>query len=774
MLKNAVIRVLPQVLLLTFILCPTFSLAKTQPLFTPTMIVSSAPGDIEIDGILDDPGWLGAGLATNFSEIFPGDNTKPLTPTTVYLTYSESHLYVAFVCNDDPNLIRATMCQRDQFYNDDEVGILIDTFGEGQWAYEFFVNPYGIQKDRMWTNVHGSDRGFDMIWHSAAAITDEGYVVELAIPFSGMRFPASDVQNWRINFQRSHPRGSDHQYTWAARDRNDQCRLCQWGYVEGIEGVSAGKGLEFLPAMIAYQTAEIENDLDADSGMKSEDIMGEVSLGAKYSVTSDITLEATVNPDYSQIEADADQININTTILQRFPERRPFFQEGNDLFRTYFNSFYTRMVVDPVVAAKGTARWTKSSFAAFYASDENSPYIVPTEERSYLENLGRSDVTVMRGLHSLGNNSQAGFMLTDRRYDVGGVGTIYSGDANFRLTNTLSVMGQFVHSQTEEPQGVEINPGETFADGKHTVDLDGEKYNGNAFITELRRSADHWNFVLDYNQVDQTYRTQTGYDPWNDQRNSFIWSNYNINFEEGLIERISPNVFINGRWNMAGERKWIHANAGVDFRLRWAQTNFSLGYQSGEEVWSEILFENLWRLNFRLDSRPWDRLGYFLTVNFSETPALFTLVRGDQLSASFALDIKPMDNLIIEPTLDYIRSEDHDTGELLFEQVIARARVRWQLSRRLSLRLVVQHNNSENPPYREEAIAGNFPRYHMYFGGKWEVDPLLTYRVNSFSVFYLGSTHDFRDFQAADSSQSVLLQQTSRQYFMKIQYLFQI
>jgi len=380
----------------------------------------------------------------------------------------------------------------------------------------------------------------------------------------------------------------------------------------------------------------------------------------------------------------------------------------------------------------------------------------------------------MRGLQSLGNNSQVGFMLTDRRYDSSGRGNIYSADANFRLTNTLSVMGQFVHSQTEEPNFEEINPGETFADGKYTVDLDGEKFGGNAFITEFRRSADHWNFVLDYNQVDQTYRTQTGYDPWNDQRNGFIWSTYNINFDEGLIERITPNIFVNGRWNMAGSRKWIHANTGIDFRLRWAQTNFSIGYRTGQEVWSGVLFDDLWRLNFNLNSRPWDQLGYFMAINFSETPALFSLARGDQIFASFALDIKPMNNLIVEPTVDYIRSEDHTTGNLLFEQIIARARVRWQLSKRLSLRLVVQHNSSENPPMREDAIQGDFPEYHMHFGGKWEVDPLLTYRVNSFSVFYLGSTHDFRDFQAAGMDLPVQLRQTSRQFFMKIQYLLQI
>jgi len=748
--------------------------AQHDPQFKPTVQVSRAVGEIEIDGVLDDAGWRGAVPATGFSETFPGDNIAPLVKTEAFLTYDADNLYVAFVCYDDPALIRATMCQRDQFFSDDEVGLVLDTFGEAQWAYMFYVNPYGIQKDYMWTLVQGEDRGFDMIWHSAARITDTGYVVEMAIPYAGMRFPAADVQNWRIDFRREHPRESRHNYGWAAIDRNDQCRPCQLGFAEGISGVSAGKGLEFLPSVIAYQTGEIRNDQDAESGLKNEDIKGEASLGAKYSVTSDVTLEATVNPDFSQIEADAAQIDINSTILQRFPERRPFFQEGNDLFRTYFNSFYTRMVVDPLVAAKGTARWTKTSFAALYARDENSPYIVPTEERSYLENLGESDVIVMRGLQSLGNNSHAGFMFTDRRYEKGGVGTVYSADFNVRLSSTLSWIGQGVHTTTEEPDGVEINPGETFADGQYTVDLDGESYSGNAFITELRRQANHWNFVLDYNQVDQTYRTQTGYDPWNDQRNAFVWTTYNFDFEEGLVERVSPGIFVNGRWNMAGDNKWRHANPQVDVRLRWAQSNLHLGYEFGEETWSGVDFQNLWTARVRWNSRPGDRVGYFLGASWGKSPALFSLERGDEMYLSAEMDIKPWDRLVIEPTVDYIRSTESGASDLLFEQTIARLRLRWQLTRELSLRLVVQYNNSDNPPYRDLAEAGEFPRYHMYFGGKWEVDPLLTYRVNSFSVFYLGSTHDFRDFAAADTGTAAQYRQTGRQYFMKLQYLFQI
>ena len=748
--------------------------AGFTPRFKPQLTTSRAAGEITVDGVLDDAGWRGAGVADGFSERSPGNNIAPLVSTEARITYDDDNLYVAFVCRDDPDAIRATLCQRDQFFSDDAVALYLDTFGEGQWAYQFFVNPYGIQKDQMWTLVHGQDRGFDMVWHAAARRTADGYTVEMAIPFASLRFPRRDVQAWQVDFRRVHPRESYREYAWAAHDRDDQCAPCQWGTVDGITGVEAGKGLEVLPSVIAYETKRINDELDPDSGLGRTKQKAEASLGVKYKATSDVTLEGTINPDFSQIEADADQIDVNTTIVQRFPERRPFFQEGNDLFRTYFNSFYTRMVANPEVAAKGTARWTKSSLAYMFARDEDSPYIVPTEERSYARSLGFSSVNVLRGLQSLGNNSHAGFMVTDRRYDGGGSGTILSGDFNLRLSSRYSWIGQYVWSDTREPEGVAIKANETFADGKYTVDLDGESYTGQAFITELRRAADHWNFVLDYNQVDQTYRTQTGYDPWNDQRNGFVWTTYNFNFDEGLVERVSPGIFVNGRWNWAGERKWLHINPQVSAQLRWAQTGVDLGYNSGQEVWGGVVFDDLWSVNLNINSQPNNRVGWSAFVQTGEGPALFSLARGDELGASAALSLKPWDSLVVEPTLDYLRSRDHATDELLFEQTIVRARVRWQVTKPLSLRLVVQHNNADNPPFRAEAVAGNFPDYHMAFGRKWEVDPLLTYQLNSFSVLYLGSTHDYRDFNAADPDAPGLYRQTARQYFMKLQYLFQV
>jgi Domain of unknown function (DUF5916)/Carbohydrate family 9 binding domain-like len=755
---------------------PAVALAtnSVEPVFMPSMETQLTSGKIEIDGELGDSGWSGAGHVSDFVERWPGDNLEPLVSTEAFITYDTDNLYVSFICKDNPDDVRATMCQRDQYNDDDAVGLYIDTFGEAVWAYQFIVNPYGIQKDRIWTSVQGTDTGFDLIWHSAAKITDEGYNVEMAIPLAALRFPDRDVQNWRLDFRRIHPRESYHEYAWAPVDRDEQCVPCQWGSVEGIEGIKPGKGLEILPSFISYQTADIADALDADSGLENHDLLGESSLGAKYSLSSDITLEGTYNPDFSQIEADADQIDVNSTIINLFPERRPFFQEGNDLFRTMFNSFYTRTVNDPSMAAKGTARWDRTSVAYMAARDEHSPYIIPTEEGSYSAAPGKSTVNVIRGLHSLGNNSQIGFMATDRRYDDSGSGTILSADANIRLSSVYSWVGQVVHSDTQEPDNIAVSSGETFDHGEYTVDLDGESYTGKAFITQMRRRSRRWNFTIDYNQLDPTYRTQTGYDPWNDQQNSYVWNQLNFYPEGGIFERVSPNIFVNGRWNNDGQRKWIRYQGNVDMNLRKAQTYLGVRFNTGSEQWGGVEFNDLWSTTLTTQSRPSPKLGFFLQAQVGQGPALRTLDKGDEFSFTAELDYKPIDRLVIEPTFDYVKSTNANSDDLLFKQTIFRARVRYQVNPRLSLRLVLQRNESESPYYLDMAQAGNFPTYHMYFGKKWELDPLLTYRINSLSVFYLGATHDYRDFNAGRPELSSMRRMTGRQYFTKIQYLFQI
>jgi hypothetical protein len=321
------------------------------PVAHPELQIHRTVGEIKIDGQLDDSGWRDAGRARNFVEHNPGDQTQPPVKTVALMTYDESNLYVAMICYDDPSTIRASYCERDRIFQDDYIVLALDTYGDAVWAYELSVNPYGIQGDLLWAQDGNEDEGFDLIYESAGAITDSGYQIEMAVPFRSLRFPDTPEQTWRVDFWRNHPRDSRRQYSWAKYDRGEQCWPCQWGVVTGIENVQPGRGIELMPSFVGYQAGEMHGDGTPQNPFNFEnyDPDGQFSLYGKYSVKSNLTVEATYNPDFSQVEADAPQIDVNTTTALSYPERRPFFQEGSDLFRTIFSAVYTRSINDPRV-----------------------------------------------------------------------------------------------------------------------------------------------------------------------------------------------------------------------------------------------------------------------------------------------------------------------------------------------------------------------------------------------------------------------------------------
>jgi len=765
------------------ILCfPVLASTTSQPVFNPSMEISKTAGVIDVDGKLDDPGWQKAAWSENFVERNPGDNIEPLVKTRVMVTYNENFLYIGFICYDDPATIRATMCQRDQFFGNDAVIVLIDTYGDASWAYEFHVNPYGVQKDILWTNIVGEDSGYDIIWNAAAKITETGYQAELAIPFSSIRFPNQDMQNWKMDFWRIHPRDSYHQYSWAAYDRNEQCWPCQWGTVNGLSDVRPGKGIEILPSLIANQNGSVTNAYDPEVPFENDDIKGEMSLGGKYSLNSDVTLEATYNPDFSQIEADAGQIDVNSPVALFLDERRPFFQEGRDIFRTLFNSLDTRTIHDPEFAAKLTGRSGKYRFGFISAVDENSFYTIPLEETMVWPfGVGKSYVNVLRGMRSFGESSQLGFIINDRRFEAGGYNTILALDQHIRLSRTYRISGQYLMTLTEEPDDSALfRSNYVMNDADYNIGFDGESFTGYGFITQFRRNARNWNFLLDYNQVGRNYRTETGYDPWIDYRNFSTWTGYNIYFDKGLFERMTPQMSVDNRWNFDGDRKWTHFNTSLSGNIRYAQTNFSVTFHYGDESWSGVRFKDLWGLSLYGSSTFSDKFGYYFVIERGVDAALSVLEKGNEIHFESGLDIKPIDRLLIEPNFEYLKSNHVDTDVKLFENYIFRTRLRFQATKALSFRLVAQYYFRES--LRTPSSAGVDADYVTVTNKFWSIEPLITYRLNPFTVLYVGSSYNYDrlpyDYYPVyspnpDPEISTDWSLSSRHFFMKLQYLFQ-
>lgn len=762
-----------------------------KPVLHPTLEVSKLSGDIRIDGELNDSGWKNAAKADNFAERNPGDQIKPPVNTEAFITFDESNLYVAMICYDDPSTIRASLCERDRgvFY-DDNICLLIDTYGDASWAYVLTVNPYGIQADAIWSNIVGEDYSYDMIWNSSGKITNSGFQIEIAIPFSSMRFPNKAEQVWRVDFTRNHQREVRAQYSWAAYDRAESCWPCKWGTITGIKNVKPGKGIEVLPSVVGYKAGALLGDGTPESqyNFLNDNADGDISLGAKYAVSSNITVEATYNPDFSQIEADASQIDVNTNFALSLEEKRPFFQEGRDLFGTRFNVVYSRSINNPEFAAKATARMDKTSVAYLLARDENTPMLLPFEEYSKFLNkgAGKSTSNILRIRHSLGDNSHIGMLMTDRRLDEGGSNTLLSADGNLRLSKTYTFDFQGLATRTTEADNDWItaqfdglnyltydttilndpNISDTlkydtikFDNNRHTSALDGEKFWGHAYWFGLQRETANSYMNINYLEKSPRYRADNGFQPGNNFRRISTFGIINLRYDEGIIEKLAPSYNIFYRWNFAKEAKDKFIEFGLDCYLRLAQASFSTIFRREAERYGGVDFDNVWLVHNSFNSRPSALMAFGGSINFGNeiyrgNPPLM----GRETSATLWFELKPIDRLLIENNYNYVKSNNLDTGKRLYEGFTLWSRWNLQISKGLTIRLIAQYDDFRN---------------------SYDLDPLLTYRLNPFSIFYIGSSFDFGKFNTYEDNLRTNVsgsstRMASRQFFMKLQYLFQL
>jgi hypothetical protein len=775
---------------------PLMADGNFTPIYRPTLNVQRVAGDIKIDGKLDDAGWRDAARADNFAEHQPGDQTKPPVETYALMTYDDNNIYVAFMCYDDPTAVRASFGERERVGNDDNVCLCLDTYGDAAWAYTFNVNPYGIQADALWSPTVGEDGGYNLVWTSAAQITDSGYQVEMAIPFSALRFPKQQQQTWRVDFWRNHPREAARGYSWAAYDRNEACWPCQWGTVTGVEGVEAGRGIEVMPSVVGFQSGALQGN-GSDTlpyHFKNDDIDGDISIGGKYSISSDITFEGTYNPDFSQIEADAGQIDVNTTFALFYPERRPFFQEGSDLFRTLFNSFYTRSINDPELATKATIRSGRTSIGYLLARDEHTPVIIPFEERSVYALADKSTSNIVRLRQTIGRGSYIGVIGTDRRLDDGGSGSVIATDGQFRVTPSLRLSYQAVLSHTDEPDDSAITANRWFGRdsvfwGNHTAKYDGESFWGTGGIGVLSYQTRALHVYANYWQVTPTYRADNGFDPKNNRRDFSINAGYTIRPKSGIIQWFDPSLDYGVVWNFEGVRNGQHVggvrkNQYIGTQLAAQLTSFqssvNTSYYRSSEVYGGLEWDFQWSMNNSASARFGDLIEFAAYVNFGRELARPYYTMSKSLSAGGAIQLKPHDRVLLEPNLNYTVAHDYLDRDLeLYRQYIVRTRLSYQILRNLSLRLVVQYDDARELTGFEVVDEALVPVYGET--GVWAVDPLLTYRLSAFSIFYIGSTQSYEDLTGYERDGDKDLptpfdgnRLMSRQFFMKLQYLFQI
>lgn len=755
------------------LLAPHAASAEFEPRFHPTLQVSRANGEILIDGELDDAGWREAALADNFAEVDPGDQVEPPVQSLAMVTYDDENLYVALIAKDDPANIRVSINDRDNIFRDDYFGVMIDTYGELAWGYEFFVNAYGIQGDLRVLSSGDEEMSFDVVWESEGRITDDGYQVEIAIPFASLRFPERPTQTWRVNFWRDHQREVRRRYAWAAQDRDDPCWMCQWGYLTGIENIRPGSNLEFIGSLVGNQAGERTDFGDPTSRFDNDKLDGAAALNVRYGISSNALAELAFNPDFSQVESDAGQIDVNSPFALFFPERRPFFQEGSDQFNTWINAIYTRSINDPIAAGKFSAQFGKTSLSYTVAADENTPLLLPFKEFSEFVGLDRSVSNVLRVRQAIKEDTYIGGLVTDRRVEGGGAGTVVSVDGLARVFKNYQLEVQGAFSRTEEPdlglpEDDDFLGGIEFGDG-HTGSLDGETYWGHAVYASLERGGRIWNADFDYWGYSPEFRTDNGFTTNNDYKQTSLWTGLFFRPNTKVLTNWEPSIGVGRIWDYDDhfEDEWIRP--ALYFSLV-GQTNLFL-----QQMWSS---ERFGRDGEVIDGI---RISFVeLGSRFSEVASASGSVRwgqgirrnpsdpelGDQLDVSADMTIKPTSQMVIQPEYAYsrMRSRRSDVelaelgrGRTLYNGYILRTRLTYNFTREWFMRLVLQYND---------------------FSTRFDVEPLLTYRVNPFTVFYIGATSRMNYYERDDRNDPPAYDEqwelTSRQFFAKVQYLFRI
>jgi hypothetical protein len=457
---------------------------------------------ISIDGVLDEPAWGQAWSATLPWEVWPGENIAAPVRTEVLLAHDDSALYVGFRAHDpEPALIRAHLSDRDSISDDDWVGIVLDTFNDGRRGFQFRVNPHGVQEDRVESTL-GGGAAWDAIWDSAAAITSWGYSAEMKIPFSSLRFQRLQTpQIWGFDAERSYPRQVVHSIGLIPRERDDNCPLCRAEKIQGFAGAAPGHDFMLVPTVTGLRT-DRRHDLP-DGELAQGDIETEAGVTGYWHMTPNMTMTGTFNPDFSQIEADARQLDINAPFALFYPEKRPFFMEGADFFSTPFDIIYTRTLRDPAWGIKLTGKEGNHTVGAYLVRDDVTNLILPGSQSSSQISLAQeSTALAVRYKLDLGDQVTLGAIYSGREGQDDYYNRLLAVDGDIRITDSDRLWFNLARSTTRYSQEVLTQLGQPEQDLEDT-----------SLLLFYIRNTRHVGVWAHYRDVGEDFRADLGYMP---------------------------------------------------------------------------------------------------------------------------------------------------------------------------------------------------------------------------------------------------------------------
>jgi uncharacterized protein DUF5916/cellulose/xylan binding protein with CBM9 domain len=668
-----------------------------------------------IDGILDERLWEREALRVDdFLQFTPVEKGTPTEKTVAFLGYDEKNLYLAFRCFDsDPGKLRASITNRDDIFEDDWVIIFLDTFNEKRRAFAFFINPRGIQMDGMRLEEGGNDdidSSWDTVFHSDGRIDELGYTVEMAVPFKSLRFPDTESNTWGLTLGRSIARKGE-VLIWPPMSRDRPGLLCQAGEMRIPDKLDRGKNLEVMPIFTSLKT-------------KGEKIDAQPGLNFKWGVSSDLTLDFTVNPDFSQIEADVPQIDFNQRFALYYPEKRPFFLEGMEIFRfPEIQMVYTRRITDPMAGAKlsGKAgRFTYGLLSSLDTSPTESLWDVSNgagvHDQNALFNIFRVKADVLK-------ESYLGFSLTDKEIN-GSYNRVAGVDGQFKFRKKLFVSFQALASKTSQGEDASALSPALYANiGYYDKHLGGGLY----------WLSIHPDFEAGSGYVNRTdYRSAAGY----------------------AYARLYPEKpFLNQvEFRMSGGRRLAYSQSIAQDEWAEAEIRFRFTEFSQARIEYRHEMENYAGVDFRKAgisaSGELQMIGW-LPFGFSFRTGEDILYDPDEpflgYSNAYGLyfTLKPSNRLRMSMSFSKETFWEKRGGDQVYDYNVLHTRTTYQISKTLSLRAILDYNHF----YRQ--IYGSF---------------LFSYVLKPGTVFFLGVDDDYH------RDDSGLYRAQSYSVFLKFSY----
>jgi hypothetical protein len=731
-----------------------FALGQDAP---PPIEIHRAAGTIAIDGQLTDPGWRGAARIDRFWEGNPGNNIEPPVKTTALLTYDERFLYIGLICEDPhPDRIRAPYVDRDNIIGtDDNVAVFLDTRGDRRSAFEFRVNPRGQQADGSFNDANGNeDFSPDFFYDTAARITATGWEAEMRIPFSSLRYAHGRPNNWGILLWRNYPRDFRYGIYNAPIPRDSNCLICHAVPLEGLADLPSGGHLIAAP----YATLT-EQGVPRDgpgSDFRNKPARGTGGLDLKWIPGPSTAVDATINPDFSQVESDVGQISINKSFAIFFPEKRPFFLEGVDLLDTPIQAVYTRTITSPRWGARATGKFDDTAYTFLLTQDRGGGTVIipgPTSSDFAPQDFS-SIVAIGRARKDFGG-SFAGILLTDRENassDGGGHNRVLGTDFQWRPNQHDQVTGQILASDTQTPDRPDLYAG-----------WDGRRFSSRAMYLEWRHTSYHWFSRLHYEDFGDGFRTDVGFVPQVGHRFEKIVAGYSV-YDLGFFSQISGGSFCNLAQRSDGAL--VQRQCGLF-------VNPSGFHDLGGEIdlvprqkdrFGETVVDSDFVMYYDVVIDPGRVFSRIELSGFVGDHADVVNARpGNGAEVGITATVKPFDHLALDFNGDrqWLDVDAHGRSGRLFTAQIARLKATYNFNTRSFLRLIGEYFRATRDP---ELYDVEVPSLEKTFTGS----ALFAYRINWQTVFFLG----YGDSHVLNENNALV--PASRDLFLKVSYAFQL